>query len=134
MGRCGQAVGGANTPYYVKRQNLLRCRADACVCCAAAWAVVIGNLGRWCRHEVENLLKSKVMQLDETTNSLSTAEERVRGLESKNRILAGKLAKERKGREEAEQSFTALKIEAEQKMADAFDESERTTAMYQCVA
>jgi chromosome segregation ATPase len=88
-----------------------------------------GDVGK--RHEVENLLKSKVFQLDEATTSLQSTEERVRGLESKNRILSGKLAKERKAREEAEASFDALKAEADQKMAEAYEESERTTAMYQ---
>ena len=87
------------------------------------------NVGK--RHEVEKSLNSKIMQLDETTNSLQSAEERLRSLESKNRILAGKLSKERTAREEAEQSFTALKAEAEQKMAASFEESERTTTMYQ---
>ena len=87
------------------------------------------NVGK--RHEVEQTLTSKVMQLDETTRQLQSTEERLRSLESKNRILSGKLSKERTAREEAEQSFTALKAEAEQKMAAAYEESERTTSMYQ---
>ena len=87
------------------------------------------NVGK--RHEVENSLKSKIMQLDDDTTQLQDTEERLRSLESKNRILSGKLSKERTAREEAEQSFTALKAEAEQKMAASFEESERTTTMYQ---